>query len=284
MNKVTLQDLRAMKDRGEPIAMLTAYDYPTAQLLDRSGIDMILVGDSLGMVVHGMPNTLGVTLDMMVMHCQAVRRGVERAFVVGDLPFMTYQPSRKTALRSAGRLLSAGGVDAVKLEGGRPVLDTVRTLVEAGIAVQGHLGLTPQSVSALGGFKVQARTLDMARQLIEDAQMLEEAGAFSIVLEAIPDRLAALVTRKISIPTIGIGAGAGCDGQVLVTHDLIGFFDQFTPKFVRQYANLTEVLSQAFRAYRADVQARKFPASDHSFSMPDDIWSVLEAEFTEIKP
>jgi len=280
-SKVTLHTLLEKKTRGEPITMLTAYDYPTALLIDQSGIDMILVGDSLGMVVHGFETTLPVTMDMMVLHCQAVRRGASQAFIVGDMPFMSYQSSLKDAMRNAARFLAEGGVDAVKLEGGRPMAGTVRALVEIGIAVQGHIGLTPQSVSALGGFKTQGKTLEAARRLIDDAHALEEAGAFSVVLEAVPARLAALISRSLTIPTIGIGAGAGCDGQVLVTHDLLGLFDRFTPKFVKRYANLADQMRNAFSAYRDDVQARSFPAEEHEFSMADEIWSVLEQEFGE---
>lgn len=278
MDKVTIHTLQAMKQRGERITVLTAYDYPTALLLDQSGIDMILVGDSLGMVVHGFDNTLPVTMDMMIMHCQAVRRGAQRAFLVGDMPFMSYQTSLEEAKRNAGRFLSEGGVDAVKLEGGRHMAETVHALVEIGIAVQGHIGLTPQSVSAMGGFKAQGKSLDAARKLIDDARLLEEAGAFSIVLEAVPAQLAALVSRKISIPTIGIGAGAGCDGQVLVSHDLLGLFDRFTPKFVRQYAQIGQAMRDAFAAYRDDVQAGTFPAAEHGFSMQDEVWQAIESE------
>lgn len=278
MDKVTIHTLRTMKQRGERISVLTAYDYPTALMLDQSGIDMILVGDSLGMVVHGFENTLPVTMDMMIMHCQAVRRGTQRAFLVGDMPFMSYQTSLEEAKRNAGRFLAEGGVDAVKLEGGQHMAETVRALVEIGIAVQGHIGLTPQSVSALGGFKVQGKSLDAARKLIDEARILEEAGAFSIVLEAVPAQLATLVSRKISIPTIGIGAGAGCDGQVLVSHDLLGLFDRFTPKFVRQYAQIGQAMRDAFTAYRDDVQAGSFPASEHSFSMQDEVWQAIESE------
>jgi len=280
-SKVTLHTLLEKKTRGEPITMLTAYDYPTALLIDQSGIDMILVGDSLGMVVHGFETTLPVTMDMMVLHCQAVRRGASQAFIVGDMPFMSYQSSLKDAMRNAARFLAEGGVDAVKLEGGRPMAGTVRALVEIGIAVQGHIGLTPQSVSALGGFKTQGKTLEAARRLIDDAHALEEAGAFSVVLEAVPARLAALISRSLTSPTIGIGAGAGWDGQVLVTHDLLGLFDRFTPKFVKRYANLADQMRNAFSAYRDDVQARSFPAEEHEFSMADEIWSVLEQEFGE---
>jgi 3-methyl-2-oxobutanoate hydroxymethyltransferase len=277
-DKITLHDLQTKKERGEKIAMLTAYDYPTALLLDQAGIDMILVGDSLGMVVHGFDTTLPVTLDMMVMHTQAVRRGVKHAFLVGDMPFMSYQISIEEARRNAARLLAEGGADAVKVEGGRHMAPTVQALVEIGIAVQGHIGLTPQSVSALGGFKTQGKTVETARKLLDDAKALEAAGAFSIVLEAIPMRLAELISRSISIPTIGIGAGAGCDGQVLVTHDLLGLFDRFTPKFVKRYAEIGKTMQAAFEAYRDDVKSSAFPDEDHSFTMPDTVWAELETE------
>jgi 3-methyl-2-oxobutanoate hydroxymethyltransferase len=277
-DRITLHDLRAKKERGEKIAMLTAYDYPTALLLDQAGIDMILVGDSLGMVVHGFENTLAVTLDMMILHTQAVRRGARRAFVVSDMPFMSYQISIEEAKRNAGRFLAEGGADAVKLEGGQPIAPTVKALVEIGIAVQGHIGLTPQSVSALGGFKAQGKTIETAHKLLDDARALEAAGAFSVVLESIPARLAELISRSISIPTIGIGAGVGCDGQVLVTHDLLGLFDRFTPKFAKRYAEIGKAMQTAFEAYRDDVQAGAFPAKEHSFAMPDEVWASLEAE------
>lgn len=278
MEKVTIHSLQAMKQRGEPITMLTAYDYPTASLLDQSGIDAILVGDSLGMVVHGMPNTLGVTMDMMIMHCQAVRRGTQRALIIGDMPYMSYQITVEEAKRNAARFLAEGGVDAVKLEGGRHMAPTVRALVDIGIAVQGHIGLTPQSISALGGFKVQGKSLETAHRLLDDAKALEEAGAFSLVLEAVPAPLASLITRTISIPTIGIGAGAGCDGQVLVTHDLLGLFERFTPSFVKQYANLAQAMRTAFEAYRDDVRSRAFPTEAHEFSMPEEVWQAIVAE------
>lgn len=279
MDKVTLQTLQDMKKRQQPITMLTAYDYPTGLLLDQSGIDMVLVGDSLGMVVHGFDTTLPVTMEMMLMHCQAVRRGVKRAFLVGDLPFMSYQTSLSDAKRNAGRLLAEAGVDAVKLEGGRHEAETVRALVEIGIAVQGHIGLTPQSVSAFGGFKTQGKTLEAARSLIEDAEALEAAGAFSIVLEGIPARLATLITRRLSIPTIGIGAGRGCDGQVLVMHDILGLFDRFIPKFAKQYAELNHILTSSFKAYQDEVRNGAFPAPEHEFSIQAETWDAIEAEF-----
>jgi 3-methyl-2-oxobutanoate hydroxymethyltransferase len=279
LDKITIHHLHAMKERGEPISMLTAYDYPTAQLIDQSGIDMILVGDSVGMVVHGLKNTLPVTMDMMILHCQAVRRGTTRAFVVGDMPFMSYQLGLEDAKRNAARFLTEGGADAVKLEGGQHIAATVRALVEIGIAVQGHIGLTPQSVSALGGFKVQGVTVDAARRLVADARALVDAGAFSLVLEAVPARLAALISRLIPVPTIGIGAGSGCDGQVLVLHDVLGLYDQFRPKFAKQYANLAQAIREAVETYRDEVQARTFPAAEHEFSIPDDVWDEISANF-----
>lgn len=278
MERVTLHTIRSMKERGERITMLTAYDYPTALLLDEAGVDMLLVGDSLGMVVHGFENTLPVTLEMMLLHCQAVRRGTKRALVVVDMPFMTYQISTAEAMRNAARLLAEGGADAVKLEGGRRVADTVRALVEAGIAVQGHIGLTPQSVSAFGGMRVQGKTVEAARQLLDDARALEAAGVFSLVLEGIPARLAALITRRVGVPTIGIGAGAGCDGQVLVTHDLLGLFERFTPRFVKRYATLADTMRSAFRAYCDEVRAGTFPADEHTYTIPDEVWQAIEAE------
>lgn len=278
VSKVTLHDLQAKKTRGEPITMLTAYDYPTAMLIDQAGIDMILVGNSLGMVVHGLESTLPVTMDMMVMHCAAVRRGTKRAYLLGDMPFMSYQLTVEEAKRNAARLLVEGGVDAVKLEGGAPMADTVRAMVEIGIAVQGHIGLTPQSMSAMGGFKVQGKTVDTARRLLDDAHAVEDAGAFSIVLEGIPAKLAALISRTLRIPTIGIGAGGGCDGQVLVTPDILGLYDRFTPKFVKPYAKLSELMRAAFEAYRQDVETGAFPAKEHEYSISDEIWSAIESE------
>ncbi len=277
--KVTIHTVQGMKERGERITMLTAYDYPTALLIDQAGVDVILIGDSLGMVVHGLETTLPVTMDMMLLHCRAVKRGVQRALVIGDMPFMSYQISIEEAKRNAARFLAEGGVDAVKLEGGRRMAETVRALVETGIAVQGHIGLTPQSVSAFGGFKTQGKSVEAARALIEDARALEEAGAFSLVLEAIPARLAALITRAVRIPTIGIGAGAGCDGQVLVTHDLLGLFDRFTPKFVKKYADLAGTMRQAFAAYCADVREGRFPEPAHEFGMDEDTWRAIHREF-----
>ena len=276
--KVTTLTFRQKKERGEPLTMLTAYDYPTAMAMDRAGVDSILVGDSLAMVVLGYENTLPVTMDEMLHHARAVARGATGALLIGDMPFMSYQVSVDDALRNAGRFLQQGGMDAVKLEGGRERADAVRAIVNAGIPVMGHLGLTPQSVNQLGGFRAQGKTASAAKRLLEDAQILEEAGAFSIVLEAVPARLAEYISRKISIPTIGIGAGAGCDGQVLVTHDLLGLFERFTPKFVRQYANLHETMNKAFKEYIDDVAAKRFPAVEHTVEMTDDEWDVFQKE------
>ena len=273
--KVTTLAFRQKKQAGEPITMLTAYDYPTAYAMDRAGIDSILVGDSLGMVVLGYENTLPVTMDDMLHHCRAVARGARYALLIGDMPFMSYQASVSDAVRNAGRFLQQAGMDAVKLEGGRERVDAVRAIVGAGIPVMGHLGLTPQSVHQLGGFRAQGRTLPAARRLLEDALELQEAGCFSIVLEAVPARLAELVSRRLEVSTIGIGAGAGCDGQVLVTHDLLGLFDRFTPKFVRKYANLHAEIGRAFEEYIADVISGDFPAPEHTIDMPDEEWDAL---------
>lgn len=279
MSKKTLHTLRKMKKKGEPIVMITAYDYPSALLYDQTGVDMILVGDSLGMVVHGFETTLPVTMDMMVLHAQAVMRGVSEAFVVGDMPFMSYQANADDALRNAGRLLAEGGVNAVKLEGGERVAPLIERMVAAGIAVQGHIGLTPQSVSAMGGFRVQGKSLEVARQLIADAHALEEAGVLSIVLEGVPGKLATLISQRVSVPTIGIGAGVGCDGQVLVSHDLLGLYDRMTPSFVKQYGRIATAITEAVEAYMHEVRERSFPTEAHTFSLNDEVWAALEAEY-----
>jgi 3-methyl-2-oxobutanoate hydroxymethyltransferase len=265
--KITIQALHSKKSRREPITFLTAYDFPTAVALDRAGIDGILVGDSLGMVVLGYENTLPVTMQDMLHHCRAVARGVSRAHLVGDLPFMSYQVSTAEALRNAGMLMQKGGMDAVKLEGGRERASAVKAIVAAGIPVMGHLGLTPQSVHQLSGWKVQARTTEDARRVVEDALILEDAGCYAVVLEAIPAEVAELISQRLHIPTIGIGAGIGCDGQVLVTHDLLGLFDRFTPSFVKKYADLFSEMERAFREYIADVKEHRFPAAEHANAM-----------------
>ncbi|MBL8090387.1 MAG: 3-methyl-2-oxobutanoate hydroxymethyltransferase, partial [Anaerolineales bacterium] len=234
--------------------------------------------DSLAMVVLGYENTLPVTMEEMLHHARAVARGAKTALLIGDMPFMSYQVSVEDAVRNAGRFIQQANMDAIKLEGGRERADAVRAIVGAGIPVMGHLGLTPQSVNQLGGFRAQGKTASAAKRLLEDAQILEEAGAFSIVLESVPARLGELISKKISIPTIGIGAGLGCDGQVLVTHDLLGLFDRFTPKFVKKYANLHEVMNKAFTEYIDDVETKKFPASEHTVEMTDEEWSAFLKE------
>jgi 3-methyl-2-oxobutanoate hydroxymethyltransferase len=270
---VTTLTFRQKKEHGEPITMLTAYDYPTALSMDQAGVDAILVGDSLGMVVLGYENTIPVTMEEMLHHCRAVARGAKSALRIGDMPFMSYQASVEEAVRNAGRFLQQGGMDAIKLEGGRERVDAVRAIVGAGIPVMGHLGLTPQSVNQLGGFRPQGKTATAANRLLEDALLLEEAGCFSIVLESVPARLAQFISQKIAIPTIGIGAGVGCDGQVLVTHDLLGLFDRFTPKFVKKYADFHGEMQRAFTQYLAEVQARQFPGLEHSVDMADEEWA-----------
>ena len=276
--KVTTLTFRQKKERGEAITMLTAYDYPTALAMDKAGVDSILVGDSLAMVVLGYENTLPVTMDEMLHHARAVSRGAKSALLVGDMPFMSYQVSVEDAVRNAGRFLQQGGMDAVKLEGGRERVDAVRAIVGAGIPVMGHLGLTPQSVNQLGGFRAQGKTASAAKRLLEDARILDEAGVFSLVLESVPARLAEYISKQISIPTIGIGAGPGCDGQVLVTHDVLGLFERFTPKFVKQYANFHAEMSKAFTDYIDDVESKRFPAVEHTVEMTDEEWSSFLKE------
>ena len=273
--KVTTLTLRRKKGRGEVITMLTAYDYPTALAIDQAGVDAILVGDSLGMVVLGYANTLPVTMDDMLHHCKAVARGARTALLTGDMPFMSYQVSVPEAVRNAGRFLQEAGMDAVKLEGGRERAAAIRAIVSTGIPVMGHLGLTPQSVHQLGGFRPQGMELAAARRLLEDALILQDAGCFSLVLESVPARLAMLISQRLQIPTIGIGAGVGCDGQVLVTHDLLGLFDRFTPRFVKKYADLHFEMARAFAAFKSDVETRSFPTQEHSAEMPEAEWAAL---------
>lgn len=265
---VTSLDIRQSKGVRK-LTMLTAYDYSSATLVDECDIDMILVGDSLGMVMLGRDDTISVTMDEMVHHTKAVVRGATRSLVVADMPFMSYETGVEDAMRSAARLFQEGGARAVKLEGGHTVLPQVKALVDAGIPVVGHIGLTPQRVASLGGFKVQGKTAEAATVLVEEAKALEEAGAFCIVLEAIPAPIAARITEEVSVPTIGIGAGSDCDGQVLVFHDLLGLFDRFVPKFVKQYANLRETAAAAISDYKREVEDGSFPASEHAFGMSE---------------
>jgi 3-methyl-2-oxobutanoate hydroxymethyltransferase len=274
--KSTLAELMEMKRQGRKIRMITAYDYPTALLVDQSPIEMILVGDSVGMVVLGYDSTVPVTMEEMIHHTKAVVRGARSSFIVADLPFMSYQVSVEEAVRNAGRLIKEGGADAVKLEGGGPMAETVRTIVSVGIPVMGHLGLTPQTATMLGGLKVQARDAAAARSILDDARALEAAGAFSIVLEAIPAQLAERITRSLTISTIGIGAGPQCDGQVLVMHDAIGLFQRFVPKFVERYADVGQAIAQALESYSQEVDSGTFPGAEHSFNMRPDELSRLE--------
>lgn len=274
--KVTVPAFQEKRRLGQPLVVVTACDFPTAQIADEAGVDAILVGDSLAMVVLGHPDTLSVTMDEMLHHARAVARGARTPLLIGDMPFLSYQVDDAEAVRNAGRFLKEAGMDAVKLEGGAPFAATVRAMVRAGIPVQGHIGLRPQSHHLLGGYKVQARTAETARALLEDALALQEAGCFSLVLEGVPDRVAALVTERLRIPSIGIGAGPGTSGQVLVTHDLAGFGGP-APRFVKRYVDLAGALRDALTAYAADVRARTFPSSEHSYSIHDDEWTAFLA-------
>ena len=275
--KVTVPAVRASKERGERLVCLTAYDYPTARIVDEAGTDIILVGDSLGNVVLGYDSTVPVTLEEMLHHAKAVRRGVERALLVADMPYGTYHTGETDAVRAALRLIKEGGAEAVKLEGGRSRLDVVRRLVEEEIPVMGHIGLTPQSLNKLGSYRLQAKTADAARALLEDALALEEAGAFAVVLEVVPHEIARHVTAQLKIPTIGIGAGAGCDAQILVLHDMLGLsFSRTRPRFVREYAPLREHITDAISRYADDVRSGAFPSLDESYPLPADAAAQLD--------
>lgn len=274
--KQTVKDIRGRKGGEEKISMLTAYDAPMAMLLDQSGIDILLIGDSLGMVVLGLDSTVPVTMEQMLHHAAAVSRGTSSALVVGDMPFGSYLVDPRETVKNGLRFLKEAGCDAVKLEGGHNACDDVRALVRAGIPVMGHLGLTPQTAGQLGGFKVQGKSLEAGRGLLADARALEEAGAFALVLECVPGGLAEVVTRGIDIPTIGIGAGPHCDGQVLVTNDMLGLFEKFTPGFVKQYLKLAPQLKEAVTVFREEINSGIFPASEHTFGTDED-FSVLLA-------
>jgi 3-methyl-2-oxobutanoate hydroxymethyltransferase len=269
--KFNLLDLQKEMEKGRPLTMVTAYDYPSGLLADRAEVDIILVGDSLGNVVLGLDSTVPVTMEQMLHHCRAVARGAEYAFLVGDMPFLSYQVSRREAVRNAGLLLKEGNVDGVKLEGGRAVAKTVKAIVAAGIPVMGHIGLTPQSISKLGGYRVQGRSSEGAIELLEDALALEESGCFALVLEAIPAPVAKAISSRVGIPTFGIGAGPDCHGQVLVYHDILGMFDRFTPSFVKKYANLNEDIVVALSAFRDDVINRHFPATEHTYRLDEEV-------------
>ena len=273
--RITISQIKDMKQKGEKIAMLTAYDYSTAKIIDEIGIPMILVGDSLSMVVLGYESTIPVTLEEMLHHTKAVVRGTKRTMVVGDMPFMTYHISVEDALKNAARFIQEAGAQAIKLEGGVTVAEKVRRIVDCGIPVMGHIGLTPQSIHQFGGFKIQGRTPEAAAKMLKDAQALEEAGAFAVVLETVPTPLATLISQKISIPTIGIGAGIGCDGQVQVINDILGSFTDFVPKHTKQYARLADIMSSAITEYYTDVKDGKFPTDQQSFSMDESILAEL---------
>ena len=273
--KQTTVTFKQAKENGNKIAMLTAYDYSTAKLMDQAGVHGILVGDSLGNVMLGYENTLSVTMEDMILHGAAVARGAKDALVVVDMPFMSYQVSVEDAVRNAGRLVKEGHAEAVKLEGGQAVLPQVKAIVSASIPVMGHLGLTPQSINAFGGFKVQGKTQEAAQKLLDDARALEEAGVFAITLECVPAKLAEMVSKAVSVPTIGIGAGAGCDGQILVYQDMLGMFSDFTPKFVKRFGEVGPMMTEAFRQYVAEVESGAFPEEKHTYSISDDLLEKL---------
>lgn len=270
MKKVTIQTLLKKKQNKETITWLTAYDYPTAQLEEKAGIDIILVGDSIGMTIFGYDSTLPVTMDLLIPHTQAVRKGAPNVFLVGDMPYMTYQISPQEAIRNAGRFMAECACDAVKLEGGRNMADTIKALVNATIPVVGHLGLTPQSVAMLGGFKSQGRSAEAAMRIIEDAKILEDAGVCMILLEAVPPEVGKVVSERTDLPVIGIGAGPYVDGQCLIVHDMVGMFEAFTPKFVKKYANVGEQIVTALKTFIEDVANETFPAPEHCYNMPEE--------------
>ena len=268
--KHSIHTLRKMKTNGEKVAWLTAYDYPTAEFAEAAGMDMLLVGDSLGMCVYGYDGTVPVTMDQCIVHCDAVRRGAPNTFIMGDMPFLSYQVSDEDAVRNAGRFLKEAGVDCVKLEGGKRVISRIKAILDAGIVVCGHIGLTPQSSGQLGGHKAQGRTIASARALIEDALAIEDVGAQMLLLEAVPPEVAGFITKRLSIPVFGIGGGPDTDGQVLIVSDIIGQFQAFTPKFVKKYCNVAQVITDAMKDYVADVKAGQFPADEHCYHMLKD--------------
>ena len=279
--RLTIKDLQDMKARGEKIPMMTAYDYTSGKLLEQAGIPLMLVGDSLGMVVLGYDSTVPVTMGDMLHHIKTVVRGTEKAHIVGDLPFMSYHAEVSEAIRNAGRILKEGGAQSVKLEGGQEMAETVNRIVKSGIPVMGHVGLTPQSVNQLGGYRVQGKTISDAIRLMEDTRALEEAGAYAVVLECVPAALAQMITDRLSIPTIGIGAGAGCDGQVQVLHDFLGLFTDFLPKHARRYANLAETIQDAASQYISDVHLGKFPTDKESYKMSQSVLNELAGKVFE---
>jgi 3-methyl-2-oxobutanoate hydroxymethyltransferase len=273
--KITIHDIKQAKKDHRKLVMVTAYDYPFGLMADEAGVDIVLVGDSLGMVVMGLEGTVGVTMEHMIHHIKAVVRGCKTPLVVGDMPFMSYNTSVREAIINAGRLMKEGGCDVVKLEGGVDFAPTVEAIVKAGIPVQGHIGLTPQTASALGGFKMQGKDAKAAKSIVDDARALEDAGAFSMIIEAVPAPLGEVIAEAVNIPVIGIGAGPNVDGQVLVTHDMIGLFDKFVPKFVKQYTQIRPTIIDAMKAYKQEVTNKTFPAWEHSFNMSDETLAEL---------
>jgi 3-methyl-2-oxobutanoate hydroxymethyltransferase len=278
---VTILDIQQAKTEGRKLVMVTAYDYPFGLLADQAQVDLVLVGDSLGMVVMGLDGTVGVTMEHMIHHAKAVVRGCKGPLVIGDMPFMSYNTSIREAIHNAGRLMKEGGCDSIKLEGGVDFAGTIEAIVKAGIPVQGHIGLTPQTASALGGFKMQGKDAAAAKQIIDDAKAIEEAGAFSMVLEAVPAPLGNLVAAAVKVPVVGIGAGPDVDGQVLVTHDMIGLFDKFVPKFVKQYSQIRTIILEAMQSYKKEVQEVTFPGPEHSFKMPEETLAQLKKMIEE---
>jgi 3-methyl-2-oxobutanoate hydroxymethyltransferase len=276
--KVTILDIQAKKEKGEPITLLTAYDYPTALLVERSGIDILVTGDSIAMVALGLENTLPITMDELIYHCKAVARAAKHPLLIGDLPFMSYQVDNLEAIRNAGRFLKEGGFDAVKIEGGKERIDTIKAILKAGIPVMGHIGLTPQTISKLGGFRVQGKTVEAGRKLLEDAAALEEAGAFAIVIEAVPARMAGLITERVSVPTIGAGAGPHCDGQGLILNDVIGLCDRHIPKFAKCYVSGNEIFGEALTRFKQEVEDHSFPQKDNYYTMKDDVYEAILSE------
>jgi len=277
VRKLTIPDLYAMRDRGEKLTFLTAYDYPTALLEDRAGIDLILVGDSVAMTVLGYDTTLPMTMDEMLIFTKAVTRAAKRAFVIGDMPYMSYQASTEEAIRNAGRFMAEAGTDAIKLEGGRRMADKVEAIVKAGIPVMGHIGLTPQSYTQLGGFRAQGRDATTAKNLIEDALALQDAGAFAILLECIPAKVAEIIYDKLDILVLSLGSGPAADGQMMIVHDMLGLFEKFVPKFVKRYVNLSEQILGALREFIADVKEGRFPEEEHLYNIPEEEFAKLQA-------
>jgi 3-methyl-2-oxobutanoate hydroxymethyltransferase len=284
MPKKSVLDFMEMKRKGEKITYLTAYDFPMASFCEKAGIDMILVGDSAGMVVHGLKGTVPMTMDQMVMHSQIVRRGAPNTFIIGDMPFLSYQVSRENAIINAGRFFKEADVDAIKLEGGRRVIPQIEGIVDGGMSVMGHIGLTPQSSGQLGGFKAQGRTADTAMELIKDALAIEKAGAFALLVEAVPPEVGLKISEMLKIPVLGIGAGMYTDGQVLIIGDMLGYFEAFTPKFVKKYANLAEVITKAFGEYIDDVRTGKFPEEKHCYRMVEGEHDKLESMLRNLPP